>query len=128
MKLGLLIQWLYSICCGVLETIAMKTLATLAWNELWPSGLSNWLVCKRFAVQTFLWSLEFVIQIILEHDTIACLYQIETSPLICSANQWTGFYTTATYVMKELITSGLIYFRKIWIQILEIIIYNIHFF
>ena len=42
---------------------------------LWPSGLGNYFVCKRFieihAVQTLLWSLEFVIQINLEHDTIA---------------------------------------------------------
>ena len=27
---------------------------------------------------------------------------IETSPLICSANQWTGFYMIGTSVMKEL--------------------------
>ena len=38
---------------------------------LWPSGLGNDFVCKRFAVQTPLWSLEFVIQINVEHDTIA---------------------------------------------------------
>ena len=25
-----------------------------------------------------------------------------TSPLICSANQWTGFYMIRTFVMKEL--------------------------
>ena len=31
-------------------------------------------------------------------------YHIETSPLICSANQWTGFYMTVTFVMKELIS------------------------
>ena len=31
-----------------------------------------------------------------------CPYHIETSPLICSANQWTGFYMIETYVMKEL--------------------------
>ena len=35
------------------------------------SGLGNYFVCKRFAVQTLLWSLEFVTQINLEHDTIA---------------------------------------------------------
>ena len=29
-------------------------------------------------------------------------YNIETSPLICSANQWTDFYITGTWVMKEL--------------------------
>ena len=29
-------------------------------------------------------------------------HYIETSPLICSANQWTGFYMTGTAVMKEL--------------------------
>ena len=37
----------------------------------WPSGLGNYFVCKRLAVQTLLWSLEFVIQINLEHNTIA---------------------------------------------------------
>ena len=31
------------------------------------------------------------------------LYQIEASPLISRANQWTGFYMIGTSVMKELI-------------------------
>ena len=30
------------------------------------------------------------------------LRRIETSPLICSANKWTGFYMTRISVMKEL--------------------------
>ena len=38
---------------------------------LWLRGLGNYFVCKRFAVETLLWSIEFVIQINLEHDTIA---------------------------------------------------------
>ena len=29
-------------------------------------------------------------------------YYIETSPLICIANQWTGFYMITASVMKEL--------------------------
>ena len=29
-------------------------------------------------------------------------YHIETSPLICSANQWTGFYMITVSVLKEL--------------------------
>ena len=29
-------------------------------------------------------------------------YHIETSPLICSANQWTGFYMIWISVIKEL--------------------------
>ena len=29
-------------------------------------------------------------------------YYIKTSPLICSENQWTGFYMIETSVMKEL--------------------------
>ena len=28
---------------------------------------------------------------------------METSPLICRANQWTGFFMTTASVMKELI-------------------------
>ena len=31
-------------------------------------------------------------------------YHTETSPLICSVNQWTGFYMIGASVMKELIT------------------------
>ena len=31
-------------------------------------------------------------------------YHVETSPLICSANQWTSFYMIGTYVVKELNT------------------------
>ena len=38
---------------------------------LWHSWLDNEFVRRRFAVQTFLWSLEFVIEINLEHDIIA---------------------------------------------------------
>ena len=30
------------------------------------------------------------------------LYHIENSPLICRANQWTGFYMIGTSAMKEL--------------------------
>ena len=36
-----------------------------------PSGLGNYFVGMRFAVQTLLWSLEFVIQVNFEHETIA---------------------------------------------------------
>ena len=31
-------------------------------------------------------------------------YHIETSPLICRANQWTGFYMITVSAMKELKT------------------------
>ena len=34
------------------------------------------------------------------HD--GSFYHIKTSPLICSSNQWTGFYMTGTSVMKKL--------------------------
>ena len=34
-------------------------------------------------------------------------YHIGTSPLICSANQWTGFYMITASVMKELIPKNL---------------------
>ena len=29
-------------------------------------------------------------------------YHLETSPLICRANQWTGFYMMTAFVMKGL--------------------------
>ena len=40
------------------------------------------------------------IKLIPFHDE--SLYHIETSPLICTRNQWTGFYMIGTSVMKEL--------------------------
>ena len=39
-------------------------------------------------------------------------YHIETSPLICRANQWTDFYMTGTSIMKELNTEPLSLKRK----------------
>ena len=39
-----------------------------------PNGLGNYFVCKRFAVHTVQWSLEIVIQLNLEHDTIAIIH------------------------------------------------------
>ena len=36
----------------------------------------------------------------------------ESSPLICSAIQWTGFYMIGTFVMKELRVGSLSYFGK----------------
>ena len=40
-------------------------------NSIDHSGLGNYFVCKRFTVQTLLWSLEFVIQVNLGHGTTA---------------------------------------------------------
>ena len=37
----------------------------------YSSGLGNGFLCKRFAAQTLLWSLEFVTLINLKHNTIA---------------------------------------------------------
>ena len=34
-------------------------------------------------------------------------YHMEVSPLICSANQWTGFYMIGTSVFKELILESI---------------------
>ena len=39
--------------------------------EVRPRKLGNYLACKTFAVQTIQWSMEFVIQKNLEHNTIA---------------------------------------------------------
>ena len=41
------------------------------WLVLWHNGLGKYLVCKRFAVQTLLSPLEFVLQRNLKHNTIA---------------------------------------------------------
>ena len=33
-------------------------------------------------------------------------YHVETRPLICPANQWTGFYMIGTFVMKKIRVFG----------------------
>ena len=43
----------------------------------WASGLDNYFICKRFAVKTLLWSMELLIQIYIEHDTIALYLSIK---------------------------------------------------
>ena len=43
-------------------------------------------------------------QIKIFHD--GGLYHIKTIPLICIANQWTGFYMIGSSVMKELMTDN----------------------
>ena len=40
-------------------------------------------------------------------------YHIETSPLICRANQWTGFYMITALVMKELTVANQIKIEKL---------------
>ena len=50
----------------------METLLKL--YGLVTSELDSYFVCKRFAVQTLLRSPEFVININLEHDNIAAIY------------------------------------------------------
>ena len=41
-------------------------------------------------------------QILLFYSHDAGPYNIDTSPVSCSANQWTGFYMIETSVIKEL--------------------------
>ena len=41
------------------------------------------------------------------HDR--CLYHIKTSPLICIANQYTGFNMIGTSVMKELVLEACLF-------------------
>ena len=48
------------------------------------------------------WERNLSIVFWLFHDGCTCY--IETSPLICTANQWTGFYMIETSVNEELMT------------------------
>ena len=58
------------------------------------------------AVKTLTWNLELIAKLLqLFHN--GGRYHIETSPLICFANQWTGSYMITDSVMKELKRLGL---------------------
>ena len=83
------------------------------------SGLGNYFVCKRFAVQTLLWSLEFVIQINLEHGTIAILFFILFLIGIHSVQGWTA---TATHgVTRKWSTKRLKHTRNLFKKNLQLI-------
>ena len=51
-------------------------------------------------LQSFAWEYVSYLTLYLFHD--GGPYHIKTSPFICRANQWTGFYVIGTSVMKEL--------------------------
>ena len=44
---------------------------------------------------------------------------METSPLICRANQWTGLYMIETLVVKEL-RNALLLFRNVHVSFIEL--------
>ena len=58
--------------CRARDLFGSQIPVTTGGFELQISSIqrSHYFVCKRFVVQTLMWSLEFVIQINLEHDTI----------------------------------------------------------
>ena len=54
--------------------------------------------------------------------------QIETSPLICSANKWTGFCIIGTSVMKDSKRSLSIYIESLFLHVKSIICFFCFFF
>ena len=85
----------------------------------WHNIEKEWLVVSVFFLPVSFLLIKFIILIwcvVICNETILCTtrkfslalswrrgpYHIETSPVICSANQWTGFYMIGTSVMKEL--------------------------
>ena len=78
--------------------------------------LKLWLILSKIYLDFFVDRTEFSNKIFeltlswrrpisFRNQSIDLRYHIETSPLICSANQWTGFYMISASVMK-----GLTYF------------------
>ena len=66
---------------------------------IWPSGFGNYFVCKRFVVQTLLWSLEFVIQINIEHDIIV-VWNLPQSWNISTMKFFFYFIYNALFVLE----------------------------
>ena len=75
--------------------------------------LKLWLILSKIYLDLFVDRTEFSNKIFeltlswrrpisFRNQSIDLRYHIETSPLICSANQWTGFYMISASVMKGL--------------------------
>ena len=48
-------------------------------------------------------------------------FHVETSPLICSVNQWTGFYMKGTSFMKELLVLCYFHLFAGWTQMRQVL-------
>ena len=55
---------------------------------------------KKWVRENPYYDIIYAVQLQIFHD--GGRYHIETNPLICRANQWTGFYMITASVMKEL--------------------------
>ena len=81
------------------------------------SGFPNYYILLHFITSRFIWAthgmrINFIFTALgsMHADVFLDLFNsfmtvaviIETRPLICSANQWTGFYMITASVMKEL--------------------------
>ena len=77
---------------------------------LWPSGLGNYFVRNGFAVQTILWTLEFVIQINLEDGTI----EVSNLAWSWSISTFINFKRYFRIKVKSLITAFPLYFLTSW--------------
>ena len=66
----------------------------LVWSAYWTIFLSVFFTCH------IIWGFNKREGYYLFHN--AGTYHIETSPLICCPNQWTGFYVIGTSVLKKL--------------------------
>ena len=49
-------------------------------------------------------------------------YHIETSPLLCSANQWTGFYMKGTSVMKDIMRQLLQWCPRRYLNVMVLLV------
>ena len=83
----------FFVCSGTSSCRACLYLFSLL-SAVWFSLISWWF---SFGVFWVSWIVEFILTLSWRRS----LY-IETSPLICGANQWNGFYMITASVMKEL--------------------------
>ena len=89
---------IYSTCGRVLNWLLFLSSITISWKKLSLSIARNikGKLILFYVSNAFL----FFSSIYLFDDGGPCY--IETSTLICYANQWTGFYIIVAFVMKEL--------------------------
>ena len=72
----------------------------------------SWIKKYKFNKKYFMLNIHFFLSWLFHHGG---RYHIETSPLTCGANQWTGLYMITASVMKELR-----YDHFLWIEKLDI--------
>ena len=89
-----------------LKMISFSVCNVFIHKACYHSFIMNQIFCLKVGERPHKRFLRYFMLTLLNSFMTGGPYHTETSPLICTANQWTGFYMIRTSIMKELLLSS----------------------